>query len=347
MSPKAAPKKKTTANILKMPVVPKEDLEQAKKFLEDEKNRKRAQNDLAYYLSQHCVKDEYMGWSMPKKKEFFEKFTASSYLKKVGKKSLKTDHSLESTTTKEKDEEYMSKEQMLNTFGPNKTGIMISDFEQKPECHRPCRYTGKDDEWTREYRIFNDKTTQLEVDKNTLSLEADETIDDEERLKEIMNTFDSAASCMTVKDALKAIKKEQSTGDEDAANNGLDLKDLAEHKCQRTIDALSKDPRKVLRNIGECILDLKQWHTGAEKSKYGAQLAVDIKSSLQKLSATYKKVEAMNLLSVDSPESLEPHLILAMAEVVDEAMEDYNKASEWSHKILGTQKPSSKRQKTD
>jgi len=267
---------------------------------------------------------------MQAKREFFNKYTAKCVLDKVANKELKTSRTLTVITSKSKDGEWMSKEQMIREFGSNKTEMII----KHAQAHRPCSYSGQDEEWTREYKIIRDKTSEGEVDKKDIDLESNEKLKDEDRIKEVVAQFDSASNVMTIHDLMKSIKDEQ--GEKKDIHIDVAGEDLfAEHKNQATIDALTKDPRKVLRNIGEYIMNLKFAYQQCEQqSKYVDKLIVDVKSALTKMSGAYKKVESLVMVHRSDPASLDNTLVTAMAELIDKAVEQYNDVWAWCNKFF-------------
>ena len=322
---------------LLMPAVPAADLQKAKAFLEDQANKKKAQNDLRYWLHAHSHHEEFLGWPMSAKRQFLEKFTATSVMGKVAEKLMKTSRRIETSTAKEKDNEWMSKEQILRIFGENKTTAILSSDKV---LHRPCRFTGLDDEWNREYKIDRDKENEKELDRTGMKLVSAEAVSDEARCKEVLASFDSASSCMTINDSMLASVKQEPT---DSAAS-LDADDLfKEHANQETIDSLTKDPRKVLRHIGECITNGKFAFNQAEKSEYTEKLAADLKKNLSAISAAFKKVEHFTLLHREDPQLLEPALVVPIAEMVDDALQRHKTLCEMTGRFFPMNAPNNKK----
>ena len=320
---------------LVMPSVPAEDLQKAKAFLEDQANKKKAQNDLRYWLHSNSHHDEFLGWPMPAKRKFLESFTATSVMSKLSEKSLKATRMIETTTSKEKDKEWMSKEQMISTFGEKKTASILSSDKV---LHRPCRFTGLDDEWNREYKVGRDKENEKELERRGMELDSAEAVSDEARCKEVLASFDSASRCMTINDVmLGSVKREPTTDSTAAEKESGDADDLfREHANQETIDSLNKDPRKVLRNVGDCITNAKFAFSQAEKSEYTEKLAADLKKNLSALSAAFKKVEHFCLVHREDSQLLEPALVVPIAEMVDNAMQRYNILYEMAGRFFPT-----------
>ena len=174
-----------------------------------------------------------------------------------------------------------------------------------------------------------------------MALDSTEELKDDGRVKDVLASFDSASGCMTINDTMLGVKKEP----EDSTENLSDGDLFKEHAHQETIDTLSKDPRKVLRNIGDCITNAKFAFAQAEKHQYTQKLASDLKGCLNKMTAAFKQVESFVLVHREDSSSLDTTLVEAMAEMVDKALETYNGLWEWSEKFFDMKEDSRKRKR--
>ena len=72
---------------------------------------------------------------------------------------------------------------------------------------------------------------------------------------------------------------------------------VGDDKHFQTCQALTKDPRKVLRGLGDTITSLKAMHMESGTNKYCGQLHEDIAKLLPKFAGNFKAVEALVLSS--------------------------------------------------
>eukprot|EP00959_Pyramimonas_sp_CCMP1952_P043441 908480-Pyramimonas_sp.AAC.1 len=103
--------------------------------------------------------------------------------------------------------------------------------------------------------------------------------------------------------------------------------------------SIKKEPRKVLRNVGDAVLDLKTMIKDTTNQKYSSEVNADAAKLLPKFAALFKTMEKVALLD-GGPDKDE---LLAPGAKVDECFESFNEVNEWYQKLCG--KPPSKKQR--
>jgi len=310
-----APKKRQK---LQTPVVSPEEEAEAKKYLENTNNQKKAHSSMTWYLKSVQAKPEYDGWSIGAKREYFVAFTAE-HLKTKGAKVQKCFRSVETAKQKEKQYVWMSekKAKLLTQSGKL--------------SHRPCPITGDDSTFGREWRIPTDMETEVESDRSGMQIQSEVELNwSEETVKEAIETMDSCSANIAVSSEVAAnlaqVKKEldigggtEPTGPEQAAH-------------EKTLEALKADPRKVGRIVGDALSDLKVWFAITKEKKYCEALHEDVKLELAKFVAMFKALEDIEI-EMKTDRKPDEGSLVALAKDVDLAMDSFFKLQEWVAKI--------------
>ena len=138
-----------------LPLVSDKELEAAKQKLADTAENNRQRSKMLYWLSQNKQDIAYKDAPPKTRKNFFDQWVAVQMAK--GERSGR--HSKLTSKGKITDEEevWMAKEQMSTEFGPKRAQSLIDSNKLE---HRPCKKTGLDDEWNRQYKMETEKVTR-------------------------------------------------------------------------------------------------------------------------------------------------------------------------------------------
>ena len=185
-----APKKKAK---LETPVVTPQQVEAARKVLADEKKKKRVNSNMHYWLEQQGVKANFDAMSGTEKKEFFEKWAA----KKLSEGTV-TETSSQAYTDAEyhgRAYQWMSKEKMIQELGKTKAEnkILYGGLKTQPDPD-----TGKTDEWSLEYKVWQGEGKEGQKREETHGLSGSKELNgDEEKAdaqEDIRAAFESMGS---------------------------------------------------------------------------------------------------------------------------------------------------------
>ena len=152
-----------------MPNVSAKEVDDAQKSLQDHVERRRANSNMMYWLSQQGKLPNYDALTPKERKDFAIMWFAWSV--KEGVTNKITRHSL-GTAKEELDlGKWMCKQEILDRFGETKGRSKIAALDGDPARHRPDKDTGEDGEWHREYKILDneEKTSNFENINHTLS----------------------------------------------------------------------------------------------------------------------------------------------------------------------------------
>ena len=296
---------KKEVKTLTPPIVSKAELEKAQKHLAHKESKHKMRSSMTWWLQQNGLKQAYDDAAMPKKREFMESFCAQK-LKENEEKKLKTERTLETITSKERLFDWWSKETMCTKLGANKALLLINFIEAKEQGrHRPCRETGDDSEYGREYKIWRESGGIKEQDRTGLQLESSSAVAD---VAAVQQQFDDMSSQMAdIEDKVERAPQQAEPREGGEAKEDVKVKKevaqpepLQDQKEQNDVDPhektmqiLGTSPRKVLRGLGETLSTLKEMHTIAEPNKYAQQVSADIKHLIPKFRAQFSKVEEL------------------------------------------------------
>ena len=94
---------------------------------------------------------------------------------------------------------------------------------------------------------------------------------------------------------------------------------------KKTMAALKKTPRSVLRPVADCAENLKQMWATSERGQYMESIRADIGKSLLNVDGLHAAVEALIMSSKSEPDDLEESAeLLALSERLDKEFEAYN-----------------------
>ena len=110
----------------------------------------------------------------------------------------------------------------------------------------------------------------------------------------------------------------------------------------QTIDVLNKDPRKMLRFVGDSLTNLKYWFVLCDNNKYAEALCADIKSLIGGYTKSFKKMETFELEFKKNSGVMPADETLAMARMLDGLKDKYSGIEQWSNKILSLGKTKGK-----
>ena len=157
-----------------MPNVSAKEVEDAHKSLQDHVERRRANSNMMYWLSQQGKRSNYDALTPKERKDFAIMWFAWSVKEGVtmwfawsvteGVTNKITRHSL-GTAKEELDlGKWMCKQEIMNRFGETKGCSKIAALDRDTARHRPDKDTGEDGEWHRDYKILDneEKTSNFE-----------------------------------------------------------------------------------------------------------------------------------------------------------------------------------------
>jgi len=312
---------------LETPVVSADEEAEAKKYLEDTDNRKKAHSSMTWYLKSVQAKPEYDGWSIGAKREYFVAFTAE-HLKTKGAKVQKCFRSVETAKQKEKQYVWMSFEQLKMSKGEKKAKLLTQSGKLP---HRPCPITGDDSTFGREWRIPTDMETEVESDRSGMQIKSEVELNwSEETVKEAIETMDSCSANIAVSSEVAAnlaqVKKELDVGGGSCEPTG------PEQAAHKTMEALKADPRKVGRTVGDALSDLKVWFAITKERKYCEELHEDVKLELAKFAAMFKALEDIEI-EMKTDRKPDDGSVVALAKDIDLAMDSFFRLQGWVAKL--------------
>ncbi|CAK0911356.1 unnamed protein product [Prorocentrum cordatum] len=315
MAPKKA--KKVDLSPRAKPVVSEADLQQAKTALQDEGERKRARSSLKYWLEEKGQHNSFKSVTTAEKKEFLEAHWATKLKERAGKYAR--------TSTKEHtfaDKEahlfqWMGKFQMQQVLGEQKAQ---NKTDSGKLITRPDPDTGKEDEWSIEYRVYQDgggneehrmRGEKPENSKDDLDETAAKEADD--FMQEMSSHMGSGSGSASSGEPLVNVKIEKTGGDAPAEPPNP-------HKT--TFD-------KIKANIKS---EIRKTKTG----KYVQSLNDDVSKMIPKMSKAIKTMERVFLQKGD--DDIDDAMILAVAKQVDEASLNYDAVIDWARRLITDKK---------
>jgi hypothetical protein len=318
--------KKAASSKLDTPVVSEAELQSAKDALANAVTKKRINSNMHYYLDSIGKKKAFDTMSASEKKDFFVKWAASKM--STGTSSSTSVH--EVTIVKESGTmfEWMGKERMIKELGDNKATAKIASglLESRADLD-----TGVNDEWSTEYKVFFSKGSEIEKDENKHGLNTVSELD-EAGLAEAVDDMKSASSCVAGNIPLVAVKKEGSTGGGSSAGPG----DPPHSSHLKTMEALEKNPRAVLRSCGDTIVNIKQMFEATFGGKYTEALNLDLTKILPKFKQHFTTIEKLVLKPRgDEDVQHDKAVYLAIAKKLDADYEKFNEINDWYSRLHG------------
>jgi len=339
MAPKKGAKKpvKQDEGVLAKPVVSPDDIARAKKALEDEKFKKRANSNMHYWLQSQGRKAEFDQMTPKQRKEFFDSWIAQKL-----KSGETTSSGIKDIGTKKQDGstyQWVSKHQLIQLLGEDKAKARIASGKMQT---RADPVTGLSDEWSLEYKLVNDVGSDMSFDKTGHRLQTDKAVEGDAAKVEALEDMNAASmpdDGGSSSSGLVQMKQELADG----APSGVVQKEQSEadKKLEKTITTLTKNPRQVLKAIGETVTSLKCMFEGTANGRYTESLHEDIGKLLPKFKIDFRAVEQI----VTKPDSFgsgnDEAFILAVATKLEKNFDQYNELCDWHAKFS----PDKKKQK--
>lgn len=310
------------------------DLEKAKLHMANKESAKRCRSSMSYWLAQNGMKDEYDDAPIHEKKKFILHF-ASEQLKKEGEKTMQTEEVHNFSNKKARNFRWMSLEILQREIGKNKANNKVASGKL---LSRPDPDTGLDDEDNREYKIYEDVGGEEERTDQKTGLKNDVALKDDAAVKDATDMMSDARACIAGGEVTLGWPKTQvklEVGDPGSASNGKpdNAKPDMDTEDNKTIVALDKEPKKVLRQTQEIIVRLKEMFGNTENTKFCETLHQEITKLLPKLGTSYKKVE--KIVTDKGVDKSEP-VLTALGTKLDEHFTAFNEVDEWYCKMMGS-----------
>ena len=218
--------------------------------------------------------------------------------------------------------------------GTDKTAAKIAILDGLEDRHRPDADTKKDDEWNREYELFEDEMDDAEVDNTMHGLTGKKDLasnaDKDEALEDIESHLcgkadpGASGSGGSGKTEEAKVKVEGAVTDEDL----------------KTFKAIQDNPKKVLTTIGSSISEIKgmiQITNQPDHVKHSEVVRTDLSKLLPKFKTDFTNVEKVFLAKSNGAPCDDPQ-VLAIARKIDANYELYNDASDWYTRICKPKK---------
>lgn len=323
MGKKAAAPRQT----IDAPVVSDAEVQAAKAALKDADEKRRQNSNMHYYLACSGKKNAYEALTTAEKKEFFLKWFA----KKVSEGKASSTHHEKVAIVNEKGEDWAwwGKETMIRELGEQKA---LSKIASGSLQHRPDPDTGKDGEFDREYKVYVGKGKSLERGENSHEMRTEADVEKTSRDEALEDIRAAAAYIANDQPATMTVnvKQERPDGEATSAKMTKIAGDIAEHT--KTVEALRKNPRQVLRTCGDTITTVKTMWESTQGGKYTEALNADLGRLLPKFKAHYTTIERFVTKSVPVPD--DDAVLYAIAKKIDKDYEVYNEYSEWYNKLV-------------
>ena len=296
--------------------------------MQDHVERRRANSNMMYWLSQQGKLPNYDAWTPKERKDFAIMWFAWSV--KEGVTNKITRHSL-GTAKEELDlGKWMCKQEIMSRFGETTGCSKIAALDIGTARHRPDKDTGEDEEWHREYKILDneEKTSNFENINHTLSSTKEiQGEADKAEAQEDMTSFGLLGSTrgVSTSDGLRA----------EPSPKRIKVEGELEGEDLRTFNKLRNSPKAVLRTIQDNITELKRMFEAAQqpsRAKYTETIRTDITKLLPKLKSDYSAVEKL-LLSAESNANIPDPEVLATSRKLDKNFEIINEISMWFRRL--------------
>jgi hypothetical protein len=319
--------KKAGSPKLDTPVVSDVELQAAKDALSNAATKKRSNSNMHYYLDSIGKKKAFETMSTAEKKDFFLKWAASKLSQ--GTSTSSASHTVSIVTEAGKVFEWMGKERMIKELGENKAKAKIASnlLESRADLD-----TGMKDEWSTEYKVFTSKGSEMEKDENKHGLNTAHELD-VAGLAEAVDDMKAASSCVAGNMPMMAVKKE---GDGIGGGTRAGAGDPAPASHQKTMDALEKNPRAVLRSCGDTIVNIKQMFEATLGGKYTEALNADLSKILPKFKHHFTAIEKLVLKPRGDDEVQHDQAVyLVIAKKLDTDYEKFNEINDWYSRLHG------------
>ena len=99
------------------------------------------------------------------------------------------------------------------------------------------------------------------------------------------------------------------------------------------LEAVSKDPKKVLRGVGETVVTLKEMFTDTKGERYCEKLHDDLCKAIPKWARMHKSLEQMVVEKLDCQVTN-----AALSMNLDQLYNGYNDLAQWHVKFFGSKK---------
>ncbi|CAK0858470.1 unnamed protein product [Prorocentrum cordatum] len=292
-------------------------LAKAKELLADAEQRKRAQSSMVHFLQAHNKKEQYDHSPDDVKKEFMSAWFAQHLAEKRTKATMKQSQKVQHSIQSHHQFTWMSKQTMINHFGEQKTNDKISSGKLEVRADPD---SGPMDEWNAEYKIWNDSGGRSDRKDEDKEIQGDTELTDDELKKAAVDLFNENAQFFA------AVGLPSSGSGSSAVFRGAPIK---KEPVTETSAAAGGDPRKLLRHLGDIVVELKAMFQATEQEKYAGGLNSDIGRLLPKVSSMYKTMERAAL----AKEPISCEELVAISTKMDTLFTEFNHLSEWHAKF--------------
>jgi hypothetical protein len=335
---KAPPKKggKTAAEPLELPKVSAEDLAKAQETLKDKDARRRANSNMQYWLGVQGKKETYASMDGKEKKDFFRAFHAASV--RDGQGTLVSKQVSGTEVKKNRKAFWLAKHGMIQRYGEEKAVSKIAVLSEEPDRHRADKDTGKDDEWSREFKLYEDEEDDAEIDQTMHELSGQKDLQNQEEKKEALEDMQGYRAGNSNSGGAASGSDFADPGSTD--RNNVKIEGAAENEDLKTFKAIQDNPKKVLTSIGNTIAEIKSMIAVTnmpENVKHSEVVRTDLSKLLPKLKTDFNNVEKVFVAKNDAP--IEDPQVLAIARKVDANFEFYSDAADWYNRICKPKRP--------
>lgn len=333
------PKKKVAVEAapLDIPAVSEEEVLDAKKFLDDKEVKHRQNSNLMYWLEAQGKKDGYNALTPTSRKKFFLHWVAKSI--KEGNAVNRTWRKINNKKEDVDKGKWMAKYGMTQLFGEQKALAKINLLNNKADRHRPDRDTGLDDEWNREYKIYEDEEINTHSDDIGKTLESEKEITSEKEKEELAEDMQAAGILEPSSSA--------SAGAQKPMDAKVKIEGQKPEENLKTFNSIKEKPKAVLRSLSESLTEAKRIFEVASdksKSKYLGPLKTDVEKLIPKFKSTFNSVEKIHLkCSSEDADPVPDPEILAVARKMDAIYSEFSVVVEWFSRMA----PAAKKAKKD
>ncbi|CAK0833891.1 unnamed protein product, partial [Prorocentrum cordatum] len=300
MAPKRKKLTKTPVEPISQPLVAPAGLAKAKELLADAEQRKRARSSMVHFLQANNKKEQHDNSPDEVKKEFMSAWFAQHLAEKRAKATMK----------------------QSQKTSPGKLKLRAD-----PD-------SGLMGEWNAEHKIWNDSGGRSDRKDEAKEIQGDTELTDDGLKKAAADLFNENAQFFAAEGPPSsgsgssavfrgvAIKKEHVT-ETSAAAGGNPV-----HETEAT-KSISKDPRKLLRHLGDIVVELKAMFQATEQEKYAGELNSDTGQLPPKMSSMHETMERAAL----AKEPISCEELLAISTKMDTLFTEFNHLSEWHAKF--------------
>eukprot|EP00959_Pyramimonas_sp_CCMP1952_P452956 9467451-Pyramimonas_sp.AAC.2 len=332
MAPKKRPAPKDGPAPVK-PVVSPIELAAAKAVLKDEAELKRQRSSMSHWLKTQGAYDTFKTWSCPEKKEFLETWYAKKLVDNNAKVTQATAKEYKLRSHNEHNFQWVGKEQMQKLIGENKADLKIASGVLQT---RPDPTTGRDDEWSIEYKLYFDSGGDDEENIKSETLNATAEVDGQ-GIEEANAFMTDIASCLDLDtkklDGVKVKKENNDDGtDSGAASSAAGVLGEGTEKYNVTMVKVKSNVKAEFSTRSEHLLKLKEMFEATKNNKFLQPLHNETQELIPKAAKAVKSLEQLHLQTSDGT-TVGDDVYLAVAMQIDAFSSAYTEVIDWYKKL--------------